>query len=480
MQFSKKTWYDRVGENLNRRILAIVSQDTSTMVVDVDRGDRATTQGTPLNAETFNDLETRIASAISDGNGQINSIGTDISDIRTDIDNIYTGSERANYVADRCLLDDGQIIDAPGYCVSNTIYLPVIPDVSGLEILYDCTTHTDVEGTGKAMSLCVYDETGSRVATLSAKTDDYVDIPVTARTIVASFNLSDTSVNQVMFKTSTGTASSIYKVEISNITGINGLNGKVDGVANSINDAYARINTVSGNVASLESNVQTNTTDIINLKGAVDDAFRFVKVYENTVSIQPNSPLILTFTQIPGYMPVSLGLTYGGGAGYLLFNLDQNKETTSKNEDRIQIRNVHPTVTFNGKVTVYLLYMKIGASLGPVNTGVLPPAEYVNDITAPTTSAGAYSSWMSYKIGNLVTIMGTFRFSSAVSNQWVNCGTIANHRPSKNAAGHGFNNTNQQRNPTGYFLTTGGVLNIIGTFNANDIVDFTFTYIASS
>lgn len=315
MRFVRKTWYDRVAQNINRRILSIINQDTSTIVVDVDRGDTPTTQGTPLSAETFNDLETRINSAFNEGDEQINSIGTDISDIRTDIDNVYTGSVRANYVADKCLLDDGQIIDAPGYCVSNTIYLPVIPDVDGLEILYDCTTHTDVEGTGKAMSLCVYDETGSRVATLSAKTDDYVDIPVTARTIVASFNLSDTSVNQVMFKTKTGTASSIYKVEISNITGINGLNGRVDGVANSINDAYARINTVSGDVASLESNVQTNTTNISDIqteltKATVSGAVLDTTNFTGTIGVAKYGSIAFVTLVLTGAKAMTSGSSY--------------------------------------------------------------------------------------------------------------------------------------------------------------------------
>lgn len=53
---------NRSGTNLNRRKLTIVSQTANEMIVDVERADnvQAGNEGTPLNATTFNDINSRI------------------------------------------------------------------------------------------------------------------------------------------------------------------------------------------------------------------------------------------------------------------------------------------------------------------------------------------------------------------------------------------------------------------------------------
>lgn len=65
MAFTIKTWLDRVVEHPNYRKLTN-KPDAGTDIYEVARAEGTVSrEGTPLNAQTFNDLEKRIASAVS-------------------------------------------------------------------------------------------------------------------------------------------------------------------------------------------------------------------------------------------------------------------------------------------------------------------------------------------------------------------------------------------------------------------------------
>ena len=65
MAFNIKTWFDRIVERPNCRTLA-PQTEIGENVYEVSRAEGAVSQeGTPLNAQTFNDLESRIAAAVA-------------------------------------------------------------------------------------------------------------------------------------------------------------------------------------------------------------------------------------------------------------------------------------------------------------------------------------------------------------------------------------------------------------------------------
>lgn len=67
MAFVKKNWVDRVSQYPNRRT---INDGATTKVVTVGRDEgTVTVEGTPLNADTFNDLENRILAAFNDEGG---------------------------------------------------------------------------------------------------------------------------------------------------------------------------------------------------------------------------------------------------------------------------------------------------------------------------------------------------------------------------------------------------------------------------
>lgn len=67
MSFVKKTWVDRVSQYPNRRT---INDGATTKVVTVGRDEgTVSVEGTPLNADTFNDLENRILAACNGGGG---------------------------------------------------------------------------------------------------------------------------------------------------------------------------------------------------------------------------------------------------------------------------------------------------------------------------------------------------------------------------------------------------------------------------
>lgn len=71
MAFNKKTWKDRVAEFINRRLLT--KEDGSTDLVTVARSEGTiSVEGDAFNAETMNDLEDRIESAVNELTTNVN------------------------------------------------------------------------------------------------------------------------------------------------------------------------------------------------------------------------------------------------------------------------------------------------------------------------------------------------------------------------------------------------------------------------
>lgn len=54
---------DRKGSNLNRKRISIVSQTPNEIIADITRADNPTDEGTPINADTFNDFQKEIDTA---------------------------------------------------------------------------------------------------------------------------------------------------------------------------------------------------------------------------------------------------------------------------------------------------------------------------------------------------------------------------------------------------------------------------------
>lgn len=71
MAFNKKAWKDRVAEFINRRLLT--KEDGSTDLVTVARSEGTiSVEGDAFNAETMNDLEDRIESAVNELTTNVN------------------------------------------------------------------------------------------------------------------------------------------------------------------------------------------------------------------------------------------------------------------------------------------------------------------------------------------------------------------------------------------------------------------------
>lgn len=66
--FAKKDWNDRISEYPNRRTLNIVQNNTSSMVVEVERNEgKVAQEGEAFNSENMNNLESRIEEAFNVG-----------------------------------------------------------------------------------------------------------------------------------------------------------------------------------------------------------------------------------------------------------------------------------------------------------------------------------------------------------------------------------------------------------------------------
>ena len=266
MNYQKFTWLDRVSDNSTRRLLKDVSTGAEQLV-DIARADtNIRVPGTPFSADTMNDLETRIDSAFSDGNEQIYSLGADVVKNASDITGIYNGTTRENYISNKCLLSDNNIIDAPGYCVTHQIAVPSIPG-STLGITYNCTTHSNVAGTGKAMSLIVYSASGSILQTFTARTQDRaIDLNANASYIVASFGMEDSAENSItLFVDNTPREAPLYRMELEKTPGLYKLESEIEATTITANGAYQKANTaytqvtngLTGSVCSVTSNAGT-------------------------------------------------------------------------------------------------------------------------------------------------------------------------------------------------------------------------------
>ena len=311
MQFNRFTWLDRVGQHLNRRILT--KQDGSTETVDVARGDDSiTVEGTPFAAETMNSLENRIAAAFEEGNAQFTTVGTNIQDLKDDVEAIYYGANRVNYIENRCLLDDGSIVTASGYCVTPTLYLP---ESDTRTLLWGCRTHTNVGGSGHDMALIVYDGAGAVLATYKARMTSYVTIPAGAKTVVASFYIPDTAENNIMLTVGSEPAYEFYKTSTDKVDGLVGLGIQAQSAFATASEAYHKVDTVAGNLASVERNVQTNTTNISSIQteltkttvtGAVLDTTNFT----GTIGVAKYGNIAFVTLVLAGAKAMTSGSSY--------------------------------------------------------------------------------------------------------------------------------------------------------------------------
>lgn len=258
MQFNRFTWLDRVGQHLNRRVLT--KMDGSTETVDVTRGDDSiTVDGTPFAAETMNGLEGRIAAAIDEGNNQFQQQGASIAGLETNLDEVYTGSNRANYIENRCLLDNGDIIVANGYALTPRLYLP---EGEARSFTWGCTTHANVQGSGHDMALIVYDSSGAAIATYKTRSTNSIDLPSTARTIVASFYIPDAVENNIMIQVGTNAPYEFYRAKTEQLEGLISLAITAKSANETAADAYRKAASLQPEIKQVVTRVFAVTIDV--------------------------------------------------------------------------------------------------------------------------------------------------------------------------------------------------------------------------
>ena len=93
MTFLKKTWTDRISEYITRRLLTKSDGSTEQVTVTRDEGE-ITQEGTPLNAATFNDLESRISDAFSSTDTSISDINTHLTENDTNLTKLNNKTRR--------------------------------------------------------------------------------------------------------------------------------------------------------------------------------------------------------------------------------------------------------------------------------------------------------------------------------------------------------------------------------------------------
>ncbi len=99
MAFTKKTWVDRMVEFAGRRKLTNVS-NSSSVVYDVERAEGVVQQeGTAFSAANMNDLETRIANAITATDSTVTTLNNNFNQLSTQItDYTYYADESEKVV----------------------------------------------------------------------------------------------------------------------------------------------------------------------------------------------------------------------------------------------------------------------------------------------------------------------------------------------------------------------------------------------
>lgn len=87
------TYVNRVSPYPNRKKIKIISQTPTEIIADIERNDNASINGTPINAETFTDLETLITEAsgttVTIGNSAVPEVSF-TSDPQTQINQILS------------------------------------------------------------------------------------------------------------------------------------------------------------------------------------------------------------------------------------------------------------------------------------------------------------------------------------------------------------------------------------------------------
>ena len=140
MSFVKKTWVDRVSQYPNRRT---INDGATTKVVTVGRDEgTVSVEGTPLNADTFNDLENRILAACNGGGGGGGFSG--------DYDDLYN-RPKINGVT----LTGNKTTSDLGISYDDLTDKPVIPTLqSFLNILYPVgTIYTSVSNANPGLTM---------------------------------------------------------------------------------------------------------------------------------------------------------------------------------------------------------------------------------------------------------------------------------------------------------------------------------------
>lgn len=313
MQFNRFTWLDRVGQHLNRRILTKL--DGTAETVDVTRGDdNILVDGTPFAAETMNGLENRIAAAFEEGNNQFQQVGAGIADLNADVKEIYEGGNRANYIENRCLLDNGDVIIAAGYAMTPELTLP---EGGARSFMWGCNTHANVEGSGHNMALIVYNASRAVVATYTSKTTNYVDLPANAAVIVASFYIPDAAENNIMLQVGTEPPYEFYRAKNEKVDGLVGLGIKSESAFATASGAFHQVNVVSANLGEVEQQVQQNITDINSIQSELTKTTGAVTVDTsnftgNVGAVKYGSIVFLTFS-LSGAKAMTAGSLYKVG-----------------------------------------------------------------------------------------------------------------------------------------------------------------------
>ena len=140
MSFVKKTWVDRVSQYPNRRT---INDGATTKVVTVGRDEgTVSVEGTPLNADAFNDLENRILAACNGGGGGGGFSG--------DYDDLYN-RPKINGVT----LTGNKTTSDLGISYDDLTDKPVIPTLqSFLNILYPVgTIYTSVSNANPGLTM---------------------------------------------------------------------------------------------------------------------------------------------------------------------------------------------------------------------------------------------------------------------------------------------------------------------------------------
>lgn len=101
------------------------------------------------------------------------------------------------------------------------------------------------------------------------------------------------------------------------------------------------------------------------------------------------------------------------------------------------------------------------------------------DIPQPTSSKGTFTRWSAKKYTSFMIINAEFKFTNTGSGWNEVVQMPVGYRPKVHTAGSGFNNTSTARNVQGVYMLSSGNINLIGSFNANDLIDFSIVCVTN-